>query len=139
MTEERFLITGALGCIGAWSCAELVREDVPVILYDLGTKRSRLELVMSPEEIEQLTLVHGDVTPANLNANAVGWKRVHVLDATTGDPDTSLLLQKLLGPPAGFGARMPFNRRPLDRAVIDVVELWIAAGAPATGWVPGTD
>ncbi|TMA80293.1 MAG: hypothetical protein E6J72_08850 [Deltaproteobacteria bacterium] len=80
-----------------------------------------------------------DAAPANLNANAAGWKRVHVLDATTGDPDTSLLLQKLLGPPAGFGARMPFNRRPLDRALIDVVELWIAAGAPQTGWVPGTD
>jgi len=80
-----------------------------------------------------------DVAPANLNANAAGWKRVHVLDATSGDPDTSLLLQKLLGPPRGFGARMPFNGRPLDRALIDVVELWIAAGAPATGWVPGTD
>jgi nucleoside-diphosphate-sugar epimerase len=62
MSQERFLITGALGCIGAWSCAQLVREDVPVILYDLGTNRERLELVMSPAEIEQLTLVHGDVT-----------------------------------------------------------------------------
>ncbi len=79
------------------------------------------------------------VAPANLNANAAGWQRVHVLDATSGDPETSLLLQKLLGPPAGFGARMPFNRQPLDRGLIDVVELWIAAGAPATGWVPGTD
>ncbi len=57
----------------------------------------------------------------------------------SGTFDPSLLLQKLLGPPAGFGARMPFNGRPLDRALIDVVELWIAAGAPQTGWVPGTD
>ena len=80
-----------------------------------------------------------NVAPSNLNANAAGWKRVHVVDATSGDPATSLLLQKLLGPPLGFGARMPFNRRPLDRTLIDVVELWIAAGAPATGWVPGTD
>jgi UDP-glucuronate 4-epimerase len=60
--SERFLITGALGCIGAWSCAQLVREDVPVTVYDLGTNTERLELVMSPDELDQLTLVRGDVT-----------------------------------------------------------------------------
>ena len=72
MSQERFLITGALGCIGAWSCAQLVREDVPVILYDLGTNRSRLELVMSPEEIEQLTFVHGDVTDLEQVERTIG-------------------------------------------------------------------
>jgi UDP-glucuronate 4-epimerase len=60
--SERFLITGALGCIGAWSCAQLVREDVPVVVYDLGTNTERLELVMSPEELARLTMVSGDVT-----------------------------------------------------------------------------
>src|SRR5438094_664415 len=62
MSDERFLITGALGCIGAWSCAQLVREEVPVILYDLSANMERLELIMSPEELEQLKLVQGDVT-----------------------------------------------------------------------------
>jgi UDP-glucuronate 4-epimerase len=62
MTDESFLITGALGCIGAWSCAQLVREDVPVIVYDLGTNTERLELIMSPEELDRLTLIRGDVT-----------------------------------------------------------------------------
>jgi hypothetical protein len=80
-----------------------------------------------------------DAATTNVGANAAGWKRVHTLDATSGDPATSLLLQKLVGPPAGFGARMPFNRPKLDQSLIDVVQLWIAAGAPATGWVPGTD
>jgi UDP-glucuronate 4-epimerase len=60
--KERFLITGALGCIGAWSCAQLVREDVPVVVYDLGTSIKRLELIMSPEELASLTLIQGDVT-----------------------------------------------------------------------------
>jgi nucleoside-diphosphate-sugar epimerase len=60
--EERFLVTGALGCIGAWSCAQLVREDVPVVVYDLGTNMDRLELVMSADELDQLTIVRGDVT-----------------------------------------------------------------------------
>jgi nucleoside-diphosphate-sugar epimerase len=62
VSDERFLITGALGCIGAWSCAQLVRESVPVVVYDLGSNTERLELIMSPEELEQLTLVAGDVT-----------------------------------------------------------------------------
>ena len=72
MTEERFLITGALGCIGAWSCAQLVREDVPVILYDLGTNKERLELVMSSGELEQPTLVHGDVTDLDHLERTIG-------------------------------------------------------------------
>src|SRR5437879_12901600 len=62
MTDQRFLIAGALGGIGAWSCAQLVREDVPVILYDLGTNMDRLELIMSADELKQQTLLHGDVT-----------------------------------------------------------------------------
>jgi UDP-glucuronate 4-epimerase len=59
--SERFLITGALGCIGAWACAQLVREEVPVVVYDLGTSTERLELIMSPEELERLTVIAGDV------------------------------------------------------------------------------
>jgi hypothetical protein len=80
-----------------------------------------------------------NVTPNNANAAAAGWKRVTVIDASTGDPATSLLFAKLVGPPNGFGARMPFNRPQLDQSLIDVIQLWIAAGAPETGWVPGTD
>jgi hypothetical protein len=80
-----------------------------------------------------------DVAPENAAAAAAGWKRVRVLDATSGDPATSLLVQKLIGPPPGFGARMPFNAPRLDQTLIDVVQLWVAAGAPETGWVPGTD
>jgi nucleoside-diphosphate-sugar epimerase len=62
MPEERFLITGALGCIGTWSCAQLVRESVPTVLYDVGTNHERLELVMSPAELGEATLVRSDVT-----------------------------------------------------------------------------
>jgi nucleoside-diphosphate-sugar epimerase len=62
MSDERFLITGALGCIGAWACAQLVREDITVVVYDLGTNTGRLELVMTPDEVDRLTIVAGDVT-----------------------------------------------------------------------------
>ena len=72
MSDERFLITGALGCIGAWSCAQLMREQVPVVLYDLSTNRDRLELLMSPDELEQLTFVQGDVTDLEQLERTVG-------------------------------------------------------------------
>ena len=62
MSSERFLVTGALGCIGAWTCRLLVEEGVPVVGYDLGSDPHRLKLIMSPEQLEQVTLVPGDVT-----------------------------------------------------------------------------
>jgi UDP-glucuronate 4-epimerase len=60
--SERFLVTGALGCIGAWVCRTLVREAAGAVAFDLGTSRHRLELIMSPEELDAVTFVAGDVT-----------------------------------------------------------------------------
>src|SRR5439155_4461259 len=59
---ETFLVTGALGCIGAWTCVELVREGVPVVAFDLGDDRRRLELIARPEEVARISFVRGDVT-----------------------------------------------------------------------------
>ena len=80
------------------------------------------------------------VTPTNAAAAGAGWKRVALLGPTSGDPDTSLLFHKLTGDLApGFGQQMPFGRAPLPSFLIEIVRLWILAGAPETGWVPGTD
>jgi nucleoside-diphosphate-sugar epimerase len=79
-SDERFLITGALGCIGAWSCAQLVREDVPVVVYDVGTSTERLELVMSTDELERVTIVAGDVTDLDqLEHTIVEHEITHVI------------------------------------------------------------
>ena len=51
MSAERFLVTGALGCIGAWTVRELVREGVPVVGFDIGRDRRRLALVLRPDEL----------------------------------------------------------------------------------------
>jgi UDP-glucuronate 4-epimerase len=56
--EERFLVTGALGCIGAWTCAVLAEEGVSVVGYDLGTDARRLRLASDAE----VDLVRGDIT-----------------------------------------------------------------------------
>jgi UDP-glucuronate 4-epimerase len=59
---ERFLVTGALGCLGAWTLRTLVREGVPVVGLDLDTDPHRLHEVMWPKEVEGIPLIEGDVT-----------------------------------------------------------------------------
>ncbi len=60
--SERFLVTGALGCIGAWILRQLAREGVPVVGFDLGDDTRRLDLVLEPDERAHVELVRGDVT-----------------------------------------------------------------------------
>ena len=62
MTAERFLVTGAFGCVGAWTVRALVREGTPVIGFDLGTSTRRLDQILEPDELERVTLVNGDIT-----------------------------------------------------------------------------
>ncbi len=60
---ERFLVTGALGCLGAWTTALLAREGTDVVAFDLeGSSDHRLAEVASPEELERVVRVAGDVT-----------------------------------------------------------------------------
>lgn len=59
---ERFLVTGALGCIGAWTIRTLVRQGAPVVAFDLGRDVRRLRSIMSPDELAQVELVAGDIT-----------------------------------------------------------------------------
>src|SRR5690606_919499 len=74
-------------------------------------------------------------TPTNATAQGLGWLRV-----TPGDPSTSLIYRKVTGDlGVGLGSRMPLGRPPLPANLIQILRLWIEAGAPETGWVPGTD
>jgi UDP-glucuronate 4-epimerase len=59
---ERFLVTGALGCIGAWTVRTLVREGVPIVAFDLGRDPRRIAQIMGPDELERVTFVVGDIT-----------------------------------------------------------------------------
>jgi nucleoside-diphosphate-sugar epimerase len=62
VAAERWLVTGALGCIGAWTVATLVREGADVVAFDLGTDDRRLRLIASPDEIGRVEFVQGDIT-----------------------------------------------------------------------------
>lgn len=60
--SERYLITGALGCIGAWITRNLVDEGHAVSVFDLGNDPRRLELIMSPEGLSKVNFIQGDIT-----------------------------------------------------------------------------
>ena len=62
MTDERFLVTGALGCIGAWVVRCLVREAVTVATFDLAGDPHRLRLIMDDDELSRVCFITGDVT-----------------------------------------------------------------------------
>ncbi len=59
---ERWLVTGALGCLGAWTAITLVRESAAVVAFDLGDDLRRLRLIGSPQEIDRIDFVRGDIT-----------------------------------------------------------------------------
>jgi nucleoside-diphosphate-sugar epimerase len=62
MPEERYLVTGALGCIGAWSIKHLLDDNQQVWTYDLGGSKHRLELIMNDEAISRIHFISGDIT-----------------------------------------------------------------------------
>src|SRR5437588_6695754 len=68
---ERFLVTGALGCIGAWSVRRLVLEGVEVWAYDLAGQPHRLRLVMREDEMQRVHFIPGDVTAPDSFERAV--------------------------------------------------------------------
>jgi UDP-glucuronate 4-epimerase len=62
MSTDRFLITGALGCIGAWIVRVLVHEGLRPVVFDVAGDPRRLKLIMDADELERVTFVAGDIT-----------------------------------------------------------------------------
>ncbi len=60
--SEAYLVTGALGCIGAWTLHHLVKQGKRAVSFDLSDNRQRLDLLMSREEQQAITFVQGDLT-----------------------------------------------------------------------------
>jgi len=64
--SERFLVTGAFGCIGAWTVKRLIDEGLPVWTYDLPGNPHRMRLIMDEETLARVNFVNGDITDPNL-------------------------------------------------------------------------
>ncbi|MEP7285476.1 MAG: NAD(P)-dependent oxidoreductase [Chloroflexota bacterium] len=69
--SERFLVTGALGCIGAWAVKQLVEAQVPVWTYDLPGSQHRLNLILDDAALSKVNLLNGDITDFKAFEHAV--------------------------------------------------------------------
>jgi nucleoside-diphosphate-sugar epimerase len=73
---ERFLVTGAGGCIGAWAARCLLDEGAEVIATDLSEDLRRFRLVSHPKAEEKLDFVRLDVTDTKAVTDLVAEREV---------------------------------------------------------------
>ena len=57
----RILVTGAQGCIGAWTVKALLDRGLDVVTYDLDPNPRRLEMIASPEQIARIAIRTGNI------------------------------------------------------------------------------
>lgn len=122
----------ASACAGITSTFDQIQKHV----FDLTCGRDTCHNAAQP--LHELSLAPGasyaalvGVAPFNFAAAGAGKLRVD-----PGNPGNSFLLQKLAGKLAHLeGERMPFQMRKLKKAQFRMIEDWIAAGAPAAGFV----
>ena len=72
MSSERFLVTGGLGCLGAWVAHQLAGEGVDVTTFDISSNDRRLRLVLDEPRLRSIRQVQGDLTDTEQVAAAVG-------------------------------------------------------------------
>lgn len=61
MGEERFLVTGAMGCIGAWVVRNLIRDGVEAIIFDQSDNDQRLKLLLDKKELPKVRYIQGSI------------------------------------------------------------------------------
>lgn len=62
MTHPVYLITGALGCVGAWSIKNLLDANAHVVAFDQSSDIYRWRALMDDETIARAKLVNGDIS-----------------------------------------------------------------------------
>tara|TARA_B100002052_G_scaffold219415_1_gene201401 strand:- start:1296 stop:2279 length:984 start_codon:yes stop_codon:yes gene_type:complete len=64
--KEKFngpvLVTGAGGCIGAWTIALLLKHNVEVIAFDLTDNKKRPELLINEDSLAKVPWITGDIS-----------------------------------------------------------------------------
>ncbi len=122
MTDgERFLVTGALGCIGAWTCALLAEEGVAVVGFDFGTDDRRLRLVTDAK----IPLVQGDIVDGKAFARLLDEHGItHVIHLA------ALLLPQIKpDPPYGTAVNIGGTVNVLDAAKARGIQVAYASSA----------
>jgi UDP-glucuronate 4-epimerase len=77
--SERFLITGAYGCIGAWTVRQLVREDIEVIGVDAGDDNHRVADLLDADELARVRFVRADIAEPAAVEGLFAQRPTHVI------------------------------------------------------------
>jgi UDP-glucuronate 4-epimerase len=77
---DRFLVTGAMGCLGAWVTHTLRRQGTEVVAFDLSSNRSRFDLIVDESDLGGVEFIVGDLTDRDSVEQAVASPGVtHVI------------------------------------------------------------
>ena len=61
LNSERYLVTGALGALGAWTVRHLLDQGATVVAHDIAENPDRLRLFIGDDELARVVFVRGDV------------------------------------------------------------------------------
>ncbi len=153
--KERFLVTGAHGCIGAWVIRALISEGAEVVALDVSDDDHRLRMVLSEDELSALPLVRTDITDLERLEHTLDEHEItNVIHLAAlqvpfcrADPSLGARVNvvgtvNVLEAAARRSARMAPVVYASSIAAYDAVDAAQAAGSPAppstSGGVPGT-
>jgi UDP-glucuronate 4-epimerase len=74
--SERYLVTGALGALGAWTIRHLLDRGASVVAHDIATSLDRLRLFIDDDELARIVFVSGDVADADALERLVAEQQV---------------------------------------------------------------
>lgn len=78
--EPVALVTGSMGCVGAWTLFHLRQRGATTVSFDLSDNRSRLDLLLTRAEQAAITFVQGDLTDYHqVNAAFQAHNITHVI------------------------------------------------------------
>jgi UDP-glucuronate 4-epimerase len=128
--SERFLVTGALGCIGAWTCAELAAEGVEVVGFDLGTDDRRIRLATDAD----IPFVQGNITDREALGKVLDDRSItHVIHLA------ALLLPSIKAdPPYGTAVNIGGTVNVFDLAKTRGIQVAYASSAAVYSKIDGT-
>lgn len=73
---ERYLVTGALGALGAWTIRHLLDQGASVVAHDIATNVDRLRLFIDDDEQARIVFVSGDVADVDALERVVAEQHV---------------------------------------------------------------
>jgi UDP-glucuronate 4-epimerase len=80
MPEERYFVTGASGCLGAWIVARLVHEGCTVASFDIQPDQRRLGLLLDKEQLSSASQYVGDIaSPDDLHHAVADFGATHLI------------------------------------------------------------